>query len=194
MVPRRPRRRQPLPSRRGNGDACPRLAPMPIFEPMFAALNEAGVRYVIVGGVAVVLHGHPRLTADLDLAVDLEPGNARNAVDVLLGLGLCPAPPLAPEDFADATSRERWVRDKGMIVFRMADATGRRLVDLLADAAIPFAELWERSVEVPLSGTTVRVAAIPDLIRMKRLAGRPMDLLDIEVLETILDETGRGPE
>jgi predicted nucleotidyltransferase len=167
---------------------------MPIFEPMFAALNEAGVRYVIVGGVAVVLHGHPRLTADLDLAVDLEPGNARNAVDVLLGLGLCPAPPLAPEDFADATSRERWVRDKGMIVFRMADATGRRLVDLLADAAIPFAELWERSVEVPLSGTTVRVAAIPDLIRMKRLAGRPMDLLDIEVLETILDETGRGPE
>ena len=40
------------------------------FEPVFRALNDAGVRYVIVGGFATVLHGHPRLTADIDLVLD----------------------------------------------------------------------------------------------------------------------------
>jgi hypothetical protein len=39
------------------------------FEQIFEALGQAGVRYVVVGGVAVVLHGHPRLTADRDLVV-----------------------------------------------------------------------------------------------------------------------------
>lgn len=44
---------------------------MALFEPVLAALDAAEVRYVVVGGVAVVLHGHPRLTADLDLVIDL---------------------------------------------------------------------------------------------------------------------------
>ena len=52
---------------------------MPIFEPVFLALNEAGVRYVIVGGLAVVLHGYPRFTADLDIVLDLEALKKRGA-------------------------------------------------------------------------------------------------------------------
>ncbi len=44
---------------------------MTLYEPVLAALDAAGVRFVVVGGVAVVLHGHPRMTADLDLVVDL---------------------------------------------------------------------------------------------------------------------------
>jgi hypothetical protein len=45
---------------------------MPLFEPILAALERKNVRYVIVGGVATVLHGYARLTADLDLSIDLE--------------------------------------------------------------------------------------------------------------------------
>lgn len=43
---------------------------MPLFEPLFAALEEGDVRYVVVGGLATVLHGHARLTADVDLVID----------------------------------------------------------------------------------------------------------------------------
>ena len=50
-----------------------RLRCMPLFEPVFAALERAGSRYVVVGGVAVVLQGHARFTADLDLVI----GNGR---------------------------------------------------------------------------------------------------------------------
>ena len=60
-----------------------------------------------------------------------------------------------------------------------------RAVDLFVDHPIPFEELWSRSNEMQLQDTSVRVAAIPDLIRMKRLAGRPQDQIDIEQLETI---------
>lgn len=51
-----------------------------MFEEFLAYLAECGVRFVVVGGVAVVIHGHPRLTADIDLVIDLEAANARRAI------------------------------------------------------------------------------------------------------------------
>ncbi|MDQ3031572.1 MAG: hypothetical protein M3Y87_04085 [Myxococcota bacterium] len=53
---------------------------MSSFEPIFRAPDEAGARYVVVGGLAVVLHGYARLTADIDLVVDLAPGEAIKAI------------------------------------------------------------------------------------------------------------------
>jgi hypothetical protein len=55
-----------------------------LFEPLFDALNAASVRYVVVGGLATVLHGHARLTADIDLVVDLAPDEARKAVETVI--------------------------------------------------------------------------------------------------------------
>ncbi|HET9300622.1 MAG TPA: nucleotidyl transferase AbiEii/AbiGii toxin family protein [Candidatus Polarisedimenticolaceae bacterium] len=159
---------------------------MPIFEPMLRALNDAGVRYVIVGGVAVVLHGHVRLTTDLDLIVDLEPEQARKAIDVLVGLGLRPRAPVDPRQFAEPQLRAMWIQEKGMRVFTMFDPAGRREVDLFIETPIPFEQLWSRSVEMKLTDTTVRVASIADLIALKRASGRPVDLQDIETLEEIL--------
>ena len=156
---------------------------MPIFEPMFRALNDAGARYVVVGGVAVVLHGHVRLTTDLDLIIDLEPGEARKVLEVLVGLGLRPRAPVNALDLADPTVRERW----------MVDVTGRREVGILTESPIPFGELWSRSVQLDLAATTVRVASIPDLILLKRRVGRAIDLSDIESLEAILRAKEEGP-
>ena len=61
-----------------------------------------------------------------------------------------------------------------------------RVVDLFVNHPVPFEELWSRSSEFELRDTTVRVASIPDLIHLKRLAGRQQDHADIEQLEAIL--------
>ena len=161
---------------------------MALFEPLFKALNDAGVRYVVVGGLAVVLHGHARMTVDVDLMVDLDEDQARRAIDALVGIGLTPRVPVNPRDFADRSLRESWIRDRGMQVFSMHDPSNpMRAVDLFVDHPIPFEEVWSRSNEMDLENTRVRVASIPDLIHMKRLAGRPQDQIDIEHLEAILE-------
>lgn len=153
------------------------------------ALHQAEVRAVVVGGVAVVLHGHPRLTADLDLVLDLDPGNVTAAIDVLEDLGLRPRLPVPARDFADPQTRARWQRERNLTVFALHDPTDPlREVDLLAESPVDFAELWEASHVVVVEGVPIRVAGIAHLIAMKKAAGRPQDLADIEALVAIRDE------
>ena len=93
---------------------------MELFQSFFKTLNHDNVRYVVVGGLAVVLHGHARLTVDVDLVVDLEPHAAANAIDSLTRLGLRPRVPVPAEEFADAHKRQRWIEERGMQVFTMS--------------------------------------------------------------------------
>lgn len=149
---------------------------------------------MVVGGLATVLHGHARLTADIDLIVDLVPDEARKAVETLTGLGFRPRAPVEPLAFADARIRRQWVEEKGMRVFALWNAANPMLeVDLFAENPVDFEELWNHAVIVKLTQTVVRIASIQDLIRLKRLAGRPQDLADIEALETILRRR-EGPD
>src|SRR3989304_9005630 len=150
-----------------------------LFEPVFEALNDAQVRYVVVGGFATVLHGHARLTAEIDLVIDLSPSEARKTLEVLVGLGFRPRAPVNPLAFADPEIRAQWTNPM-------------REVDLFVEHPIDFNELWNRSEVIELTRTVVRIASMPDLIYLKRLAGRPQDLAAIEALEAILRRRGRA--
>lgn len=157
-----------------------------MFEEFLAYLAAAGVRFVVVGGVAVVIHGHARLTVDIDLVLDLDPENARRAIDALTARGLRPLLPVNAHDFADADLRRQWIETKNLQVFTMRDPRNPLLtVDLFADEPIPFGDLWSRAETVTLGRQEIRVASIEDLIAMKRTASRPQDLLDIEKLEAL---------
>ena len=169
------------------------IAGMGFFRDAIRVLNEADVRYVVVGGVAVVLQGHVRNTVDLDLVIDLTPDEALKAVEALVGLGLVPNPPVDPRDFADPVIRASWIEQKNMLVFQFRDPNDTfARVDLFVSYPIEFDELWEDSVMLPLEGMEVRTASIPHLLEMKRAAARPLDLTDVEALEVILEERNRG--
>ena len=155
-------------------------------ERVFEVLNQANVRYLVAGGVAVVLHGYLRTTADLDLIVQLEPDNAGRALDALGALGYRPRAPVPAEQFADADIRERWIRDKNLEVFSMWNETSPGLeVDLFVREPFHFDEAYSRADEVQLEATTVRVVPKGLLIEMKKKSGRPRDLEDIEALEQL---------
>lgn len=159
---------------------------MSLFEPLFTALNATGARYVVVGGLATVLHGYARLTADVDLIVDLDREPAKKIIAALVSLGFSPRAPVDAVDFADPVVRERWVEEKGMRVFSLVDRDNpMRAVDLFVRSPIDFEQLWSQAPVMMLQSTTVRVAHIDDLITLKRQAGRPQDLIDIEQLELI---------
>jgi hypothetical protein len=162
---------------------------------IFKALNDGGVDYVVVGGLAVILHGYLRATADLDLAIGLSPDNARRGMQSLTSIGLRPRLPVAIEDFAHAERRAEWLEDRNMLVFPMWDpANPLRSVDVFISEPIAFSELHGEAVVKDLDGLDVPVASIPHLIAMKRISGRPRDLDDIDKLQQILHAVEAAPD
>lgn len=156
---------------------------------IFGALARAQVRYLVVGGVAVVLHGYPRFTADLDLVVELDPANALAAVRALAGLDFRPRAPVSADAFADPDARRIWIEEKGLTMFSMwSPQYPATEVDLFVEEPLPFVDAYRRAVRVDLGRAQITVAAIEDLLRLKRAASRPRDLEDIDELEAILRE------
>ncbi|HEU4954521.1 MAG TPA: hypothetical protein VFT28_08115, partial [Gemmatimonadales bacterium] len=154
-------------------------------ESLFQALNEGGGRYVLVGGLAVVLHGHLRATGDVDLVVDLAPDEVHRTLTALEQAGFRPYVPVSAWEFADPAKRAEWIRDKAMLVFSLQPRQGVPLVDLFLEPPLPFERLWSGSVIVTMRGVPVRVAGMDDLIELKRRAGRPEDLADVEALTAL---------
>lgn len=155
-------------------------------EQVLASLNAAGVRYLVVGGVAVVLHGHLRTTADLDLVVSLEPSNARRAIDAVAALGYRARAPVPAERFADAAERAAWISEKELTVFSLwSDRLPGLELDLFVREPFDFEQAWARRVTVSLDTTTATVVGLQDLLALKREARRPQDLADVEALEAI---------
>jgi len=156
-------------------------------EAIVAALNEARVEYLVVGGLAVNAHGYERLTRDIDLVIGLEPANIICGLKALLHIGYNMAVPVTPEEFANAATRESWRRDKNMVVLKLwSDLHRRTPVDVFIYEPFDFAAeyaaaRWEKVVG-ELEAPVVRYEA---LIEMKRLAGRPQDLADIADLEEV---------
>jgi hypothetical protein len=158
---------------------------------IFRALDEADVRYLVVGGVAVVLHGHPRFTADLDLVLDLAPSNAFAAIRALETLGYRPRAPVPAGDFANEEIRAAWRREKGLTVFSLwSPSHPGTEVDLFVEEPFEFSDAWTRRLDAVLAdGTTVHVVGLDDLRHLKQSAGRPKDLDDLDKLDEIARAT-----
>lgn len=145
---------------------------------VFDRLERDNIRYVVIGGVAVVLHGYVRPVADLDMAVDPAPREASRVMHALALAGFAPSLPL-PLSL--------------LTVMRMFDSSGLE-IDVFVRPHVPFDELWSKSERVKVGESSVaRITSLEHLLRAKRIDGRPRDLLDIEGL-LALEVHGLGGE
>jgi hypothetical protein len=153
-------------------------------EAILRALNDADVRYLIVGGLAVVAHGYVRYTADLDIVLDLERDNALRAMKALDAIAYRPLVPVDATDFADEEKRRVWIREKNMLVFQMRnpDRESTRL-DIFVKEPFAFTEEFAQAKWEEVAGIRAPVLRYDELIRLKRSSGRPQDLIDIDQLE-----------
>lgn len=159
---------------------------------IFKALADADVEYVVVGGFAVIMHGHLRATRDLDLVVDLQPDNCAKAMQALASIGLRPRLPVTLADFADPAKREDWIQNRNMLVFQLWDPDNpERSVDVFVREPMDVATMLAEASRKDLDGVPIPVASIRHLIAMKQAAGRRGDLDDIEALRQIASETGQ---
>lgn len=153
---------------------------------LFRRLEEGGVRYLVVGGIAVNLHGVNRLTHDIDLMLALDTGNLRRFVAVAKKYSFRPVLPVQVEDLADAEKVRDWVENRHMLAFGLrpqnpVDPT----VDILVNPPVEFEAAYARRVVVEVTGQEIAIAAIPDIIAMKTGTGRAKDQSDILMLKRI---------
>ena len=145
------------------------------FRELLQIFGDETVRYLIIGGYAVIKHAEPRYTKDLDLWVSPDAANAEKVYRALTKFG-APISELAAEDFTQ----------KGYF-FTMGFAPSR--IDVFLDLAeLDFEECWKRRVEARIGETEIYFISREDLIINKEAVGRLQDLADAEKLRLTEDE------
>ena len=139
------------------------------FSDLLRIFNDHNVRYMVIGGYAVVQYAEPRFTKDLDVLISTDTKNSEAVYHALKEFG-APLAGLTPKDF----SEEGFFFQMGVPPIR---------VDVLMGIpGINFDDCWDRRVEVDFEGLNVIFISKQDLIHSKRAAGRPQDLIDADLL------------
>ncbi|MFQ5603710.1 MAG: hypothetical protein ACE5HS_10620 [bacterium] len=140
------------------------------FKEFIQSLNENDVRYLIVGGYALALHGHPRYTKDLDIWVYLNKVNAENLIKAINQFGFGSLG-LQPEDFLDPET-----------IIQLGYPPSR--IDLiLALKGVDFDHCYSNKVEVQVDEILMNFIDLENFKKNKRATGRLQDLADLEKLE-----------
>lgn len=157
-----------------------------LYEDLFKTLNENKVKYAITGGVAVNLYGIERATRDLDLLLAMDEENLLKAASVFKNLGYSPKVPVKAEDFANKQIREKWIKEKNMIVFSYIDLKNPYLlIDIIISSPLKYEDI-AKNINILISrdeAIRVPVISVDDLIKMKKQANRSQDISDIEMLK-----------
>ena len=161
------------------------------FESIITELNQANVRYLIVGGLAVAAHGYGRVTFDVDLVLNLQTENIKKAMKALERLGYKPSIPVKALDFADAEKRETWINEKNMVVFQLySDQHPETRIDLFVASPFDFDKEYENAlIEEFLPEQHIRFVRVETLIEMKELADREKDREDIRQLKILIENS-----
>ena len=156
---------------------------------LFKALKNHNIEYLLVGGLAVNLHGVPRMTMDVDLVIALDAENIAKLKTCTESLGLRPNVPIKLLDLAVASKRDALYKEKHLIALSLiGEKPETPTVDIVIHHPLDFKKAFGHKIERNVAGTPVFLAGIEDLIKMKKAAGRAQDLADIKHLEQFLNE------
>ncbi len=140
------------------------------YKDLLSAFQSHGVKYLVVGGFAVIHHSQPRFTKDMGLFIKADPENAKATYAALADFG-APLQDIRPDDFTDRKSYFRFGREpKGFDI-------------LPAIPGVDFDAAWERRVEIVVdtaTGLKANFISAEDLIASKLASGRARDLADVE--------------
>lgn len=142
----------------------------PDFKEFVQSLNDNQVRYLVVGGYAVALQGHPSYTKDIDIWIELEADNAKKVIRALEQFGF---------GSLDIKSEDFLIPDE---IIQLGYPPSR--IDLITTLpGVEFPACYNARVEVEMEGTVVNFIDLENLRKNKRASGRAQDLADLENLE-----------
>jgi len=146
----------------------------PDFRELLSFLEKHKVRYLVVGGYAVMKYTEPRFTKDLDLWISTDEENSKAVYAALKEFG-APLKGLAPPDF----TQEGYFYQMGNPPFR--------LDVMMSIPGVTFETAWANREKVQLEGLVIPFISKADLIKSKEVGGRPQDLIDAKELRKARD-------
>ena len=153
------------------------------YRELFTAMNDAGIRYLVVGGVAVNLHGYSRFTGDLDVVMALDAINLDRLAALMEKKGFTQRLPIDVRLLSDRKQVQQWIIDKGMTAYTFIDQRMPQFsLDILAGESLNFDDLDRHKVMIDAENLPIPVVSIDDLIGMKQRANRQKDIEDIAAL------------
>ncbi|MBN2014938.1 MAG: hypothetical protein JW778_07145 [Candidatus Altiarchaeota archaeon] len=156
------------------------------YEDVFRELNKRRVKYLVVGGVAIVLHGVVRLTVDLDLMVHLGRENLAKFIDVLGYLGYKPKAPVKASDLLNPEKRSEWRQKKNMMVFSFYNPKKPfEVVDVFIDEPIDFDKAYTERKVFKAKGIRIPVISLEGIKKLKEISGRTQDVADMKALNEL---------
>jgi hypothetical protein len=153
------------------------------FEKVFRTLNKEKVKYLVVGGVAVNLHGYLRATGDIDILLLLEEGNLNKMKKAMKELGYTERLPVSVQDLKDHEKVKEWLKEKGMTAFAFSPPPYNPLMlDILIEESLKFKNAYKKRIRKVFEGVSIPIVCIQDLIRMKKKSDREKDMIDLKAL------------
>ena len=153
---------------------------------LFSALDRHKVDYLLIGGLAVSLHGVERATMDVGITVAMNPENLAALIETAKELKLTPVLPVPLESLSNIEMLRDWHAQRHLEAFalRTPELAGVT-IDVLLFPPVDFPGMLARAEEFDIAGTTIKVVSIDDLIALKSAVGRPIDISDVEHLQRI---------
>jgi len=156
---------------------------------ILSALSKNKVKFVVCGGVALVLHGIERLTMDIDISVSMDKENLQTLISTLKEIGMTPRAPIPAESLLDPEKRKIMTEEKGALVFTFIDTKNPyKQVDIFLGKDDLYSYLVKDSVTAKIQDTMIDIISIENLIKMKKEINPPRekDILDIKELQKLL--------
>ncbi|MBI4646434.1 MAG: hypothetical protein HY738_07530 [Bacteroidia bacterium] len=150
---------------------------------VFEALYRERIKYLLVGGLAVNLHGVPRVTYDIDIIILTDRDNILKLNNTLLNLGYIPRLPVNPNDMANEKILNDWIENRNMKAFSFYNVKeNRKIIDIVIEHPLDFTKAFQHKVLKKVDDVEIYVASIDDMISMKKVSNRPKDINDMEML------------
>jgi hypothetical protein len=158
---------------------------MILYEEILLEFQKQKVKYIIVGGIAINLHGILRGTADIDILVDMTDENLKKIVSILKKQGYHVKQPVDPMGIANKEIRYDWIHNKNMKAFNFYKENEYKEVDIIIESPVSYKQAKKNALQLKIGRMKIPVISINDLIKMKSHAGRDEDQKDIEQLKRI---------
>ncbi|MBI5325187.1 MAG: hypothetical protein HZB41_07955 [Ignavibacteriae bacterium] len=145
------------------------------------------IKYLIVGGLAVNLHGVPRVTQDIDIIIATNRNNILKIIEILTSFSYIPRLPVNPQELAEPDVVKEWIEKRNMKAFSFYHVRENfKVIDIVISHNLNFENAFENKIVKKVNGFEIYISSIENLIKLKEYSGRDQDLSDVEMLKKVI--------